>query len=394
VCIRLKERKLGARRRLSLAKRSRALAGPDLENWVLRMRAAQQNHSFREAKVVLGENANSSSSASALPPEEVIFGRSEAMDIVRRRVDKIASANVPVLLQGDGGTGKEVVARWIHSHSCFKAGQFVKVSCAAIPGTLLESELFGYEKGAFTGAHTARPGRVEQAHEGTLFLDNIADLNLSLQSKLLHFLQDGCFSRIGDSAERTVKTRLMCATHRNLEEEVNTGRFRADLFYRINVIQIRLPRLRDRREDIPLLAEFFREQYMRQFGRLCEPLSPQILGYLQNQLWPGNVRELSNGIARYVVVGPEASLTEEVSGRRMTGFLGAPVQKTVPLKRVARDAVRELEKRVIVEALRANQWNRRKTAVALKISYRTLIYKIRNAGLAQRMPRTSLEEKS
>lgn len=330
-----------------------------------------------------------------LPPEEVIFGRSEVMDAVRKRVEKVAAANVPVLIQGDGGTGKEIVARWIHTHSGFQAGQFVKVSCAAIPGTLLESELFGYEKGAFTGAQTAKPGRVEQAHLGTLFLDEIADLSLGLQSKLLHFLQDGVFTRIGDNTERMVSTRVLCASQKDLQEEVEAGRFRGDLFYRINVVQVRVPRLRERREDIPVLAEFFRDQYMKQFGKPCEPLSAQVLSYLQSLSWPGNVRELSNGIARYVIVGPDAAVMEGRAYKESPAKTARKAEKTVlPLKRVAKEAIRELEKKVIVDALRANQWNRRKTAVALKISYRALIYKIRDAGLVQRMPRISTEEKT
>lgn len=336
----------------------------------------------REAEGIVGYRRSS------LPPDEVIFGRSVAMDAVRKCVQKLANASVPVLIQGEGGTGKEVVARWIHAHSSAAAGNFVKVSCAAIPGTLLESELFGYEKGAFTGAQNPTPGRVEQADGGTLFLDEIADLPLGLQSKLLHFLQDGCFSRIGDNTERRVRTQLLCATHKDLRREVDEVRFRADLYYRINVVQIRLPRLRDRKEDIPILAEFFREQHMKQFAKSCEPLSTQMLGYLQNMAWPGNVRELSNGIARYVIIGPEASVGEALQGKRPAAANPGGVEKGVmPLKRVAKDAIRELERKVIAETLRAHQWNRRKAAVALKISYRALICKIREAGLAKRLPK-------
>src|SRR6266404_5615089 len=168
-----------------------------------------------------------------LPPDCILFGQSEAMKDVRLRAAKICGTNVPVLLYGDGGTGKEVLARWIHEHSPACNGQFVKVNCAAIPGTLLESELFGYEKGAFTGAHALKPGRVEVAHQGTLFLDEIADFDLGLQSKLLQFLQDGRFSRIGGETERAVETRLICATHKDLEREIDLGRFRSDLYYRI-----------------------------------------------------------------------------------------------------------------------------------------------------------------
>jgi two-component system response regulator AtoC len=265
------------------------------------------------------------------------------------------------------------------------------VNCAAIPGTLLESELFGYEKGAFTGANNVKPGRVELAHRGTLFLDEIADLDLNLQSKLLHFLQDGSFSRIGDHGERKVDARLICATNKNLEEETRAGRFREDLFYRIHVFRLKMPALRERREDIPLLAEYFRKQFERQFEMKAESFPSELLEYLKNLAWAGNIRELSNGIARYVLLGPEAAIHQEIPTRRsrrvVLGAGSGEVQVT--LKRLSKDAIREMEKNVILETLRANQWNRRKTAQALKISYRALIYKIQDAGLVSR--RTSLQ---
>lgn len=318
----------------------------------------------------------------SLPPEEVIFGRTEVMEYVRKRAKKVAATNVPVLIQGEGGTGKELFARWIHAHSTFGNGEFVKVNCAAIPGTLLESELFGYEKGAFTGATSSKPGRVELAHNGTLFLDEIADLDLSLQSKLLHFLQDGCFARIGDTAERAVNARLISATRRDLAQEVDAGKFRGDLFYRINVVQLRLPKLSERREDIPTLAEYFRGLHMKQFAKESKPLSSEMIGYLLNLPWPGNVRELSNGIARYILIGPEAVLASDRPQKLPPASWGAPSEtETIPLKHLSKRAVREMERNLIVEALRANHWNRRKTAQSLKISYRALIYKIREAGL-------------
>jgi two-component system, NtrC family, response regulator AtoC len=319
----------------------------------------------------------------SIPPDEVLFGRSVAMMEVRQRAAKVCNANVPVLLYGDGGTGKEAVARWIHKCSTNREGEFVKVNCAAIPGTLLESELFGYEQGAFTGAHKSKPGRVESAHNGTLFLDEIADLDLGLQSKFLQFLQDGRFSRIGDQTERVVETRLICATNKDLEGEINSGTFRADLYYRINVVCLRLPPLRERREDIPLLAEYFREQFQQKFKKQSEPLSEEMLQYLQNLNWPGNIRELSNGIARHVLIGSEAKILQEpvVKHHAPGSFSGA---EGVSLKQIAKEAVRERERGFILEVLQANQWNRRKTAEALKISYRTLIYKIRDAGLISR----------
>jgi two-component system, NtrC family, response regulator AtoC len=317
-----------------------------------------------------------------LPGDDVVFGTSRAMEEVRQKALKICRTDVTVLLLGEGGTGKEVLARWLHANSRYAHGEFVKVNCAAIPGSLLESELFGHEKGAFTGASAAKPGRVEMAHQGTLFLDEIADLDLSLQSKLLHFLQDGFFSRLGDQTERTVETRVICASGRRLEDEIAAGRFRADLYYRINVLKIEMPRLADRREDIPQLVEYFRRFHAKQFEKECEPFGPELLSYLQNLTWPGNLRELSNCIARYIVVGSEGLMQREVTRAKPalpSGRNGS--QGTMSLKAIAKEAIREMERNAIIEALRANHWNRRKAAQELKISYRALIYKIRDAGL-------------
>src|SRR5271167_1671418 len=186
-----------------------------------------------------------------LPPEEVIFGQSEAMRAIRQRVEKLAGANIPVLIQGESGTGKELIARMIHLHSPWASGPLVKVNCPAIPGTLLESELFGYEKGAFTGANGSKPGRVEMAHRGTLFLDEISELDPTLQAKLLQLLQDGQFSRIGSQEDTKVEVRVVSATNRELRQEIDAGHFRNDLFYRIAAMVIHLPALRDRGEDIP-----------------------------------------------------------------------------------------------------------------------------------------------
>ena len=320
-----------------------------------------------------------------VPADDVLFGKSRRMMEVRGQAQRICRTNIPVLLTGDGGTGKEALARWIHANSEYAHGEFVKVSCAAIPGTLLESELFGYEKGAFTGAHAAKPGRVELAHCGTLFLDEIADLDLNLQSKLLHFLQDGTFSRIGDHSERRIDARLVCATNKELEEEVSAGRFRQDLYYRIHVFRLKMPLLRERREDIPALAEFFRQNFQKQFGIHREPFPVEMLEYLENLPWAGNIRELSNVVARYVLIGPEAMIAPESKPKKNRAKIGDNADGTqVTLKRMAKDAIKEMERNVILETLRANQWNRRKTAQELKISYRALIYKIRDAGLISR----------
>src|SRR6266513_6165867 len=201
-----------------------------------------------------------------IPPEAVVFGRSDAMQALRNRMDKVASANVPVLIHGESGTGKDIIARMIHGLSPWKNGPFVKVNCPAIPGTLLESELFGYEKGAFTGAYGSKPGRVELAHRGTLFLDEISELDLALQSKLLQLLQDGQFCRIGAQEDKKVEVRVVCATNRVLEAEIESGTFRQDLFYRINVVNLQMPPLRERRSDIESLATYFLEHYNRKYN--------------------------------------------------------------------------------------------------------------------------------
>jgi two-component system, NtrC family, response regulator AtoC len=322
-----------------------------------------------------------------LPPDDILFGTSAAMQEVRQKALKICRTNIPVLLLGEGGTGKEVLARWLHANSSYAGGEFVKVNCAAIPGSLVESELFGHEKGAFTGAHIARPGRVERAHLGTLFLDEIGDLDSSLQSKLLHFLQDGFFSRLGDQSERTVDTRVICATSRRLEDEIAANRFRADLYYRINVVRLEMPKLVQRREDIPRLVEHFRKLHSEQFQKECEPFGPEMMGYLQSLAWQGNLRELSNCIARYIVVGPESlNQADTVRTRVPIYSFKSDSRDPMPLKRIAKEAVREVERNAIVEALRANHWNRRKAAQALKISYRAMIYKIRDAGLIVKRP--------
>jgi two-component system, NtrC family, response regulator AtoC len=304
------------------------------------------------------------------------------MTEVRSQALRISRTNIPILLTGEGGTGKEAVARWVHANSEYSAGEFVKVNCAAIPGTLLESELFGFERGAFTGANFSKPGRVELAHRGTLFLDEIADLDLNLQSKLLHFLQDGTFCRLGDQVERKIDVRLLCATNKDLQAETDTGRFRQDLFYRIHVFRLNLPLLRERREDIPELAEYFRQHFQTQFGAMAQSFPPEILDYLQSLQWPGNIRELSNAVARYVLIGPEGMIYPESKPKKSkTRLIVDQSGARVPLKRMAKDAIREVERNVILETLRANQWNRRKTAQELKISYRALIYKIQDAGL-------------
>src|SRR5581483_7146484 len=323
-------------------------------------------------------------SDSALPPESVIFGVSHKMQIVRERLDKIAAANVPVLIEGESGTGKDIIARLIHQLSPWRDGPFVKINCPAIPENLLESELFGYEKGAFTGANGSRPGRVEMANRGTLFLDEISELEANLQSKLLQLLQDGQFCRIGAQDEKKMEARVVCATNRMLDREIDRGGFRRDLYYRINVLKISMPPLRERAVDIPILVNYFYNFYNEKYNCRARPLSPHALSEMQAYHWPGNIRQLQNLLKRYVIVGSEEVISGELGAREERSLFDANIQLDGPvfLKRITRQAVRELEAKIILKVLEANHWNRKQAARALRISYRALLYKMQNTGLA------------
>src|ERR1700723_332882 len=284
-----------------------------------------------------------------MPPEAVVFGGTDAMRALRERLAKIAGANVPVLIQGESGTGKDIIARMIHASSPWKTGPWVKVNCPAIPGTLLESELFGYEKGAFTGAFGTKPGRVEMAHRGTLFLDEISELDMSLQSKLLQLLQDGQFCRIGAQEDKKVEVRIVCATNRQLETEIENGTFRQDLYYRINVVNLRMPPLRERRGDIEALVHYFLEYYNRKYNCRARALSLDLMGVLQKYHWPGNIRELENLIKRYVILGSEEVISNDLVARHEQEFFNPEINLDGPisLKVLTRKATRELERKII-----------------------------------------------
>jgi two-component system response regulator AtoC len=317
-----------------------------------------------------------------MPPEAVVFGRTEAMRAVRDRLTKLAAANVPVLIQGESGTGKDIIARMIHANSPWRTGPWVKVNCPAIPGTLLESELFGYEKGAFTGAYGVKPGRVEMAHRGTLFLDEISELDLSLQSKLLQLLQDGQFCRIGAQEDKKVEVRVVCATNRKLEQEIENGTFRSDLFYRINVVNLYLPPLRERASDIDDLVAYFLEYHNRKYNCRAKALSNEMMAVLRKYHWPGNIRELENLVKRYVILGNEEVISADLAPRSPDFFNAEiPIDGQISLKKVTRQAVRELERKIILKVLQNHHWNRKQAARTLNISYRALLYKIRDAGL-------------
>ncbi len=323
-------------------------------------------------------------------PEAVLFGRSPQMLTVCDKIAKIAGTGVSVLIRGESGTGKDVVARYIHDVSPWSKGPFIKINCPAIPSALLEAELFGYERGAFTGATVTKPGRMESAAHGTLFLDEIAELEPGLQAKLLQVLQDGQFCRIGAQVDKKLEARLLYATSRVLEDEIQTGSFRQDLFYRINVVSLSLPPLRQRLEDIPVLVEHFLRECAERYR--CQPqrISERLLHDLRGYSWPGNIRELQNLVRRYAILNDENAIRGEIEQRRwQCPEPELPAAEKTSLKKAVSDAARELERKIILRALNASGWNRRQAARALNISYRSLLYKIRDAGLVDPRRATS-----
>jgi two-component system, NtrC family, response regulator AtoC len=325
------------------------------------------------------------SNGHALPPMAVVFGGSVEMLSVRERVKRLASANVPVLIQGESGTGKDIIARVIHALSAnAERSPFVKLNCAAIPGSRLGSELFGCERAPGANGNGHEPGRADLANGATLYLDEISELDASLQSKLLHQLQDGQFS---GADNEPAEIRLVCATNRQLEREVEKGAFRQDLYYRINVVCIQVPTLRQRKDDIATLANYFLEVYSKKYDRSAAPLSRDMLMRLRNHSWPGNIRELENLIKRYVILGSEDALTAEFSASNADGTAApAALNGNISLKALTRNAVRELETKIIIDTLEANRWNRRRTARTLNISYRALLYKLKQANALKNTP--------
>jgi two-component system response regulator AtoC len=321
--------------------------------------------------------------AKDLPPEEVIFGGSSSMRIVREKLERLADTSVPVLIHGESGTGKEVIAKLLHQWSPWQGSPFVKINCPSIPTTLIESELFGYEKGAFTGAHGAKAGRVAQAHEGTLFLDEIAELDFATQSKLLQLLQDGEYYPIGGKKEKRVDVRIICATNRDLQKEIEQGTFRRDLYYRINVVNVRLPALRERIADIPLLANYLLNYYNKRFNRISPPFSATIFRAFAQHSWAGNIRELENLTKRYVILGSEDAIWAELVCEEDQNFdRGSDVvfDGSVPLRKLTRRAARDFEHKIILKVLQNHKWNRKEAARSLRISYRALLYKLREAA--------------
>jgi two-component system response regulator AtoC len=336
------------------------------------------------------------------PDLDLLFKNSEKMRAVENIVRRAADTNATIIIQGESGTGKEMVAKAVHFISDRRDKPFLKVNCASLPGELLESELFGHEKGAFTGAHRRKPGKFELAHRGTFMLDEIGEMPLGLQAKLLHVLQDGKFFRVGGTELIDTDVRLIAASNRDLAALVAAGQFREDLYYRLNVVTIVVPPLRDRSEEIPLLVSHFLRKFCLQYEREAPRISPETMGLLREYAWPGNVRELENMIKRLVVLQNEALIRDEIILRRSRGPVGAPqhprsshpavptpqpqapptiLDTSLGLKEIAKRAAMEAEKTVLKEVLDRVRWNRAEAARLLKISYKALLYKITAAGL-------------
>lgn len=315
---------------------------------------------------------------------ENIVGESPKMRELRQLIQTVAPTDATVLILGESGTGKELIAGAIHFHSHRASAPYIRLNCAAIPETLLESELFGYERGAFTGAHRTKRGYVEEADGGTIFLDEIGDMSRPLQAKLLRFLEDGSFTRVGGTQELRVQVRLIAATNRNIVEAIKKGEFREDLFHRLNVMQFRPPPLRERGADIPLLARNFLKGFAAKLGRSVKDLSPLAMQALQAHSWPGNVRELRNVIERAVILEPTewiqpASLPDfEVESRLRDG----PVEKSGASRGGSLpEALLRFEREMILDALESCGGSLSKAASALDLSRHSLRYRMGRLGL-------------
>lgn len=320
--------------------------------------------------------------------DDVFFiAASPAMRKIRSQAALVANVDIPVLLLGESGTGKEVLARLIHKLSPRAHRTFLKVNCAAVPADLLESELFGYEPGAFTGATHSKPGKFELCNKGTILLDEIGEMPPLLQAKLLHVLQDQQFSRLGSRSVIKVDVRILAATNINIPEALASKRLREDLYYRLNAFTLHLPPLRERKEEIPILLKHSMSRMAERYARAPLPLSPALLQACNEHSWPGNLRELNNFLKRYLILGDEQlALTELLPKNDGNGGSHADSPSKPDsggLKSLARSAKDEAEAQAITQALEQTNWNRKQAAAILQISYKALLYKIRQYGIAE-----------
>jgi two-component system, NtrC family, nitrogen regulation response regulator NtrX len=320
----------------------------------------------------------------------VLIGESPAMKNLKDLIRRVAPTTGSVLITGENGTGKELVAHWIHDYSTRSGRSFVEVNCAAIPEELIESELFGHEKGSFTGATQLRRGKFDLAHRGTLFLDEIGDMSLKTQAKILRILQEQKFERVGGSQTISVDVRIVAATNKDLKDEIQKGKFREDLFYRLNVIPFLVPPLRERVEDIPALAQHFLKEFCTSHGRQSRELSAEATQVLRSYPWPGNVRELKNLIERVVILTTEAEEGHSITAAHLLKnlkddaigvHLGDETEKVDRSGMNLRDARQEFEKDFILKTLKDNDWNISKTAQILGIERSHLHRKIKSFGI-------------
>jgi DNA-binding NtrC family response regulator len=336
-----------------------------------------------EGKAVVGGDAEDVG-------DDIFFiAASPAMRKIRSQAALVAKVDIPVLLLGESGTGKEVLARLIHKLSTRAHRTFMKVNCAAVPADLLESELFGYEPGAFTGATHAKPGKFELCNKGTFLLDEIGEMPPQLQAKLLHVLQDQSFSRLGSRNVIKVDVRILAATNIDIPEALAAKRLREDLYYRLNAFTLQLPPLRERKEEIPILLKHFMTRMAERYARPQLPLSPALLEACQAHSWPGNLRELNNFLKRYLILGDESLAAAELqprpdgNGGSARGDSAKSGDAGGGLKSLARSAKDEAEGEAIRQALEQTNWNRKRAAELLQISYKALLYKIRQYGIAE-----------
>jgi two-component system response regulator AtoC len=340
----------------------------------------------RQKKELASENQALRDYCDQVTEDLSFLAASPQMVRIRQQILQIAPVDVPVFVCGESGVGKEVVARMIHLRSKRRNQPFVKVNCAALPGELLESELFGFEQGAFTGAVRSKPGKFELANKGTIFLDEIAEMSTHLQAKLLHVLQDHQYSRLGGRHMIETDVRVLAATNVDVHEAMKTGKFREDLYYRLNVLSILVPPLRERTAEIPLLFRHFLEKYSEKFGKPPAEPSKHLLDAALNYPWPGNLRELENFVKRYVILeddeGSLRELVEMSATRQRTSPREEPVvPKEQGLKALVRGLKDEAEMEAIADALEKTRWCRKDAAKMLGISYKALLYKMRQFNL-------------
>jgi two-component system, NtrC family, response regulator AtoC len=323
---------------------------------------------------------------------QIIFSNSSKMTEIETIIDEIAKTDITVLIKGESGTGKGLLGKAIHLKSHRKDKPFVKVNCAAIPKGLLESELFGFEKGAFTGAHLRKPGKFELANGGTILLNDIGEMDISIQAKLLQVLQDGMFSRLGGDGDVTVNTRVIATAKDQLEKSMGEGKFREDLFFRINVINITVPPLRNRKEQILPLSQYYLNVYKNKYGKDVPPFSSKVIDGFKEYTWPGNIRELENMIKRIILLGDEETVLKNIFSKRLDDGINpesyenllpnpSAQNKSFNLKEVGKSAAEVAEKEIIQSTLQETHWNRKQAAELLRVSYKTLLYKIQKYRL-------------